>query len=187
MAISVRAVHIIVIVFPILGPCIIGRVDVNAVHLFCIQVLQQLESMVVIGFDEGMPKVAVRRVLHKVQRLQRGINRLPKFRHSNDIAHLERFLLMCLSTITQHSIPINFQNGINVTDITGFQCNLAPDTDRHIVKWCTFRQMFFKNQAELLLFYEFFRLLHDPLTKYRIVNLLDQILQKCHGFYLILL
>ena len=47
--------------------------------------------------------------------------------------------------------------------------------------------MFFKNQAELLLFYEFIRLLHDPLTKYRIVNLLDQVLQKCHGFYLILL
>mgnify|MGYP005848308231 CR=1 FL=1 len=69
MAISVRAVHIIVIIFPILGSRVIGRVDVNAVHLFCIQILQQLESMVVIGFDEGMPKIAVRCVLHKVQRL----------------------------------------------------------------------------------------------------------------------
>ena len=65
--------------------------------------------MVVIGFDEGMPKIAARRVLHKVQRLQRGINRLPKFRHSNDIAHLERFLLVCLSAVTQHSIPVDLQ------------------------------------------------------------------------------
>ena len=76
--------------------------------------------MVVIGFDEGMPKIAVRRVLDKVQRLQRGINRLPKFRHSNDIAHLERFLLVCLSAVTQYSIPVDLKNGIYITDIARF-------------------------------------------------------------------
>ena len=120
MAISVRAVHIIVIVFPILGPRIIGRINVNAVHLFCIQILQQLERMVVIGFDEGMPKIAAWCIFHKIQRLQRGINRLPKFRHSNDIAHLERFLLVCLSAVTQYSIPVDLKNGIYITDIARF-------------------------------------------------------------------
>lgn len=64
--------------------------------------------MLAIGFDEDMQKIAVRRVLHKVQMLQSRINRLPKSRYGNDIAHIERFLLVRLSAVTQYSIRYVF-------------------------------------------------------------------------------
>ena len=62
MAISICTVHIVVIVFPVTSPCVIGWVDVDTIHLSGIEVLQQLERMVVVRLNQRVPQVAVRRI-----------------------------------------------------------------------------------------------------------------------------
>ena len=67
-----------IVIFPFIFTCIVRRVDVDAVHLFRIQVFQQLQGMVVISLDQRMPQIAVRRIAHGVQLFEIGINRLAK-------------------------------------------------------------------------------------------------------------
>ena len=68
MSIGIVAIHIVVIVFPVSRPCVIGWVDVDTIHLSGIEVLQQLERMVVVRFNQRVPQVAVRRIADGIQR-----------------------------------------------------------------------------------------------------------------------
>ena len=68
MSIGIVAIHIVVIVFPVSRPCVIGRVDVDTIHLSGIEVFQQLERMVVVRLDQRVPQVAVRRIADGIQR-----------------------------------------------------------------------------------------------------------------------
>ncbi|MDU5890133.1 MAG: hypothetical protein E6Z24_09260, partial [Dialister sp.] len=68
MTVSVRAVHIVVVVLPVLCASVIRRIDVDAIYHLCIQILQQLQRMVIIRLNQRMPKAAIRSVLHAIQR-----------------------------------------------------------------------------------------------------------------------
>ncbi len=50
---SVVDVYIVIVVLPVSRPCVVRRVDVDAIHLAGVEVFEELEGMVVIGFDEG--------------------------------------------------------------------------------------------------------------------------------------
>lgn len=57
---GVVLIYIIAIVFPVFGVLlVIGWVDVDTIHLSGIEVLQQLERMVVVRFNQRVPQVAV--------------------------------------------------------------------------------------------------------------------------------
>lgn len=68
---GVVLIYIIAIVFPVFGVLlVIGWVDVDTIHLSGIEVLQQLERMVVVRFNQRVPQVAVRRVADRVDGLR---------------------------------------------------------------------------------------------------------------------
>lgn len=68
MPISIRAIHVVVVVLPVFRTGVIRRIDVDAVHLLCVQVFQQLERVVVVRLNQRMPKVAIWSVLNCIQR-----------------------------------------------------------------------------------------------------------------------
>lgn len=70
MTILITVIHIIVVVFPIFRPCVVGRIDINAIHLSGIEVFQQLQGMVVVRLDQRVPQVTVRRIADLVDGLE---------------------------------------------------------------------------------------------------------------------
>ncbi|MNO92216.1 hypothetical protein D3C76_837840 [compost metagenome] len=52
---AVVAVHVVVVVFPVARPRIVGRVNIDAVHLPGIEVVQQLQGVVVVSLDQRVP------------------------------------------------------------------------------------------------------------------------------------
>ena len=55
MAVGIVAVYVVVIVFPVFSPCVIGWVDVDTIYLSGIELLQKLERMVVVRFNQRVP------------------------------------------------------------------------------------------------------------------------------------
>ena len=70
VTILITVIHIIVVVFPIFCPCVVGRIDINAIHLSGIEVFQQLQGMVVVCLDQRVPQVTVRRIADLVDGLE---------------------------------------------------------------------------------------------------------------------
>ena len=70
MSILIRVVHVIVIVFPVSRPGVIGWIDVDAIHLSRIEVFQKLQGMVVVRLDQRVPQVTVRRIADLVDGLE---------------------------------------------------------------------------------------------------------------------
>ena len=66
MPISIRTIHVIVVVLPVFCTGVIRRINVYAIYLLCIEIFQKLQRMVIIRFNQGMPKAAVRSILHSV-------------------------------------------------------------------------------------------------------------------------
>ena len=85
MAVAVCSIYIIVIVFPVLRSSVVGRIDIDAVHLSGIEILQKLQCMVIIRFNQCMPKVAVWRIANGSQGLQIWIDGFSKLSNTNDI------------------------------------------------------------------------------------------------------
>ena len=54
MAITIVALHVIVVVFPVLGPGVVRRVDVDGVDLALVEVDEQLQRVEVLAVDNRM-------------------------------------------------------------------------------------------------------------------------------------
>ena len=151
MTIRIRAIYIVVIVFPVLCTGVVWWIDIDTVHLLCIEIFQKLQRMVIIRFNQGMPKTTIRSVLHGIQRFKCRINRLTKLSHSHQLIQLEYFLLMCLPSVALHLIAVNLYDSIDIADVSGLQSDLGANTNRDVIERRAFRQMLFKHQTELLL------------------------------------
>ena len=171
MTVSVTSVHIVIVIFPVLCAGIVGRVDIDAVHLARIQVFQKLQGMVVVRFDERVPQIAVRRVADRVDGLEIGVNGLAEFRHADKLLHWElcrgAFVLIEASGNT----VLNLEHGIKIVDMAGLERGLAPRLHRDIPQRRTLRQVLFKHQAEFLLLCELLHLGGDPRAQIRVFNL----------------
>ena len=176
MAVGIAAVHIIVVVFPVPGSRVIGRVDIDAVHLPRIQILQHLQGVVVVRFNQRVPQVAVRRVADRVDGLQVRINRLAEFRNGHKVIQGKLRLRMIRFVFAYCFVAVNGAHNVNVGHLPGFQRHFGLFPDFHIIKRRAFRQMLLKDQAELLLFGELGDLRHDPLPQRLVIYLPDQIL-----------
>ena len=70
MPILIAVIHIIVIVFPVSRPCVIGWIDVDAIHLSGIEILQKLQGMIIVRLDQRVPQVTVRRIADGIDGLE---------------------------------------------------------------------------------------------------------------------
>ena len=70
MPILIAIIHIVIIVFPIARTSVIGWIDVDAIHLSRIEILQKLQGMVVVRLDQRVPQVTVRRIADLVDGLE---------------------------------------------------------------------------------------------------------------------
>ena len=145
MTISVRAINIIVVVFPVLRTGVVRRINIDAVNLFHIKVFQQLEGMVIVRLNQRMPKFTVRSVLHNVNRFQCRINRLAEFRDRYKLIHPKCFLLMRFPAVALDFFTVYLHDGIDVADVSGFYSHLGSDTDRHVIQRRAFWQMFLEH------------------------------------------
>jgi len=132
--------------------------------------------MVIICLNQRMPKVTVRSVFHGVQQFQCRIDRLTKLSHYYKFIQLKVFLLVCISAVADYFITIHLYDSINVANISGLQRDLGTNTNRHIVEWCAFRQMFLEYEPELFLFHQFIGFLQNPVPECGIADLPDQVL-----------
>ena len=89
MPILIAVIHIIVIVFPVSRPCVIGWIDVDAIHLSGIEILQKLQGMIIVRLDQRVPQVTVRRIADLVDGLEIRVNWLPELRHADKFIDLE--------------------------------------------------------------------------------------------------
>ena len=83
---------------------------------------------------------------------------------------------MCISAIAEHFITVHLYDSIDVANISGLQRDLGTNTNRHIVEWRAFRQMFLEYESELFLLHQFIGFLQNPIPKCWIVDLPDQVL-----------
>ena len=112
MAVFIVAIYIVVVIFPVSGTSVIGRVNINAIYFACVQVFQNLQSVVVICFDQGMPQSAIRCIAHLSQRLQAGINRITQFCCGDQILHCKLYCFLAVFRQAGCNTVLNFQDGI---------------------------------------------------------------------------
>ena len=167
-----------IVIFPFIFTCIVRRVDVDAVHLFRIQVFQQLQGMVVISLDQRMPQIAVRRIAHGVQLFEIGINRFAKLGYRYQaIQRLIHRLPLRQGKAMGH-FAINRQH---LAHIAATQRNSASCFYRHIIEHRGFRNMIFKNQAKFLLLVLLFQRLPNLPPQGFIRNAVNQCIKRiCH-------
>ena len=180
MTICIRRINIIVIILPVTCPCVIRRVDVDAVHLSGIKILQQLKGMIIICLNQSMPKITVRSVTNSVDWFQVWVNWLSKFSNRDKIIDRELYRF-CLAALYANSFSIfDLQHLVEVTDISSLKRSLDAPTNGNIIKGCTFRKMLFENKAKLLLLGKLVYFFLNSIPKIRIGNLSDEIIYRSH-------
>ena len=113
VAVFICTVHIIVIVFPVFCAGVIGRIDVDTIHFSRIQIFQKLQSMVVICFNQGVPKVTVWGIAHFVQHLETGIDWVTQFCRCHKVINRKFYRFIPISRQAESLPALNFQNSIS--------------------------------------------------------------------------
>ena len=150
MTVLVIAVHIVVVVFPILRACIVGGIYINTIYLARVEIAEQLESVIVIRLDERMPEITVRRVLYGVDGREIGVDRIAKLRYSDKFLHgdVRGFSSRALDAV--RSFAIDFFNTIELLQVSLPGCQ-ASWRERNVIERRPLRQMLLEDEAEFLL------------------------------------
>ena len=165
MSVLVISIHVVVVVLPIPCTTIIGRVDVNAVHFSCVQVFQQLEGMVVVCLDQGMPKVAVRRVAHRIQWLKIGIDGFSELCYRDQSVHRQGDPRL-IGLPQADGLPIG--DGFHIEKIGDLAALLRDNgalLHGNVVKGGGFRNVLFIDEPETLLLVGPFQLRTNALAQ----------------------
>ena len=173
--VGIVAIHVVVIVFPVTSPCVIGWVDVDTIHLSGIEVLQQLECMVVVRLDQRVPQVTVWRIADCVQWLQIGIDGLTELGHTHQHIYRQHDALLRRLVETGSLSILDFLYIVDVRNLSVLLGHDGTALYRDIVKRCGLRQMLFKYQTEFLLAIGPLHLCANPLTQGLVRNLANQI------------
>jgi len=183
VAIGVVAIHVIVVVLPVLCAGIVGRVDIDAVHLPGVQVLQQLEGVIVVGFDQGMPEVAVRGVADSVNGFQIWIDGIAKLRDAYQLLHRNVVgFAGGLADAPGHAILESGDEILSVR-VLPLDGNHASPLHGNVIQQRTLRNVILKHQPKLLLPAERVHFLLNPLPQFHILNLADQIVDRRHPIH----
>ena len=180
MTVLVVLIHIIIVVLPILRASIVRRVNVDAIHLPRIRILQKLQRMIIVRLNHRMPEVALRRVLHLIERLQIWINRRPELRRGRQLAHGNRLLLLAAILLAQRHLPIHALHRPEIACVI-LPCDKGVFLHRHVIQQRTFRQVTLEHEAERLVVLQLFRLRTQARAEHRVTHLRNQIVNGCHG------
>ena len=180
MTICIRTINVIVVVFPISRSRIVRRINIDTIYLSGIKILKELKRVIVVGFNECVPKIAIGSIANAVHRLEIRIDRITKLCHGHKLVHLKssnlvRFLLLALCLIA-----FDFQYSVNLAYLAGFERNKSTSLNGNIIKRRTFGQMFLEHKSKLLLFIHSVNFGLYSRTKLRIFYLSDQIINCCH-------
>ncbi len=106
VAILVGLVNVVVVVFPVARAGVVGRVDVDAIHPAGADVGQELQGIVVVGLDEGVPGAVGRGMAHRVDGFEVGIDgALVEALGQVILKDEAKFLLLCQPTNLGLDLP----------------------------------------------------------------------------------
>ena len=94
MTIRIVDIHIVVVILPIFRALIIRRINVDAVNFSGVEIFQQLQGMVIVGFNESVPQVAVRSITNAVHLFQTWEDWITEFGNDNQIFYRQRYGFM---------------------------------------------------------------------------------------------
>ncbi len=95
--------------FPVAGAGVVGWVDVDAIHLTRVEIMQGLQGMEVVGLDQDVPGRIRRAILDTRQGDQGGKYRLAELAHHDQLVHRKS------------------------PDVAGRRCPLRSHADRNIL------------------------------------------------------
>gem|GEM_PF-4513040 len=126
---SIIRIHIIIIILPVPCPGIIRRIDVYAVHFSLIQVFQELERVVVIGFDDGVPQFVIRRVFDFGDGFERREDWFADEGYGYKFVEWQCSLFGGRFVYAQRVFFVDFEDGVYVIDFACFAGDgrTAPD------------------------------------------------------------
>ena len=124
--------------------------------------------MVVVGFNERVPKVALRGITEGIQSLQVRIDRLAKTSDTDQVGQRKRFFFVVLRAFADSGIAINLTDNVVVTNLAAFECDDGTLLHRMVVQRRAFRKMVLENKAKLLLLCHPVQFLSNLEAKFRI-------------------
>lgn len=86
VAVGVVAVYVVVVVFPVACASIVGWVDVDAIDFAGIEVFEQLQCVVVIRFNQGMPEVTVGGIAYRIDGFERRVNGFAELGDADEVS-----------------------------------------------------------------------------------------------------
>ena len=181
MSIRIIAINIIIIILPISRTSIIWWIYINTINFPGIKIFQQLKRVIIVCFNQSVPKITLRSIADRIDRLQIRIDWFAKFSNRNKISHRKLRSFCFPSLYTECFSIFYFKHLIEVTDVSSSESSLNSPPDGNIVERRTFRKMIFKNKTKLLLFGELVYFLLNSVPKIRIRNLPDKIIDRSHN------
>ena len=189
----VAAVHVVVVVFPVLCASVVGRVNVNAVHFAGVEPFQQLQGVVVFRLYQGVPK-AVRRAVfrgafNRVKALQAGVNGFAKAGDAHNIVQKKAFHLAAafaaFATLRQAPrlalvfLDYRIQRAANGI----FARHGALLGNARAPKRCVFGLVVLKYQTKLFVLQQAVNFALDALAQRLVSDLVDVVLECRHVFF----
>ena len=181
MTVCICAINVIVVIFPISRSRIVRRIDVDTIHFSGIQILKKLKRVIVVGFNESVPKIAIGSIANAVHRFEIGIDCITKLCHGHKLVHLKSSNLVRVLFLALCLIAFDFQYSVNLAHLAGFERNKSTSLNGNVIKRRTFGQMLLEHESKFLLFIHSVNFGLYPCAKFRIFYLSDQIINCCHS------
>src|SRR5574344_1953571 len=183
MAPGVVSVDIVVIILPVLRAGVVGRVDVDAIDLSGVKILQKLKRVVIVGLDERMPEIAAT-MLNLVHLLKIRKDRLSEKRDRN------QFIDGKLKLDAPILIDAKSTSVLDGFDTIQRAAILLLRGDEHArLHWESIQrrrlgEVFFVDKAKLLILGRLGKGVLQQATKPLVRHLANQIIKCCHISFL---
>ena len=136
--------------------------------------------MVVIRFNQGVPKVTVWCIAHFVQHLEAGIDWVTQFCRCYEVINRKFHCFISVSRKAESLAVLNFQNSISFICLSPTKRYFQALPDRNLIEGRTLRKVFLKHKAKLFLFYQFVCRCLNLRPQLWILYFLNQFIQCCH-------
>jgi len=181
MPIGICVIYIIVVIFPVPRASVVRRINVDTVHLAGIEVLEKLQSMVIVRLNERMPQVTVRCVLDYIHRDKLRIDGVAEFRYRYQFVNCYLLRLSAVFEHTSRHTVRDLEHAIDDIHRAVPAGNRAAAFDWDIIQRCAFRQVFLEHETELFLLRKTIHLGGNALTQDFVLYLIYKIVYYGHA------
>ena len=91
MAVIVFLIYIVVVVLPVGGSRVVGRVDIDAIDLALIRMKEQLESVVILALDHHVVRCIRVAAFHGAEVFKSRVDRFPEARNQGQFRNFNFF------------------------------------------------------------------------------------------------